>query len=185
MAACSGVFSLWLWMYERGLECAYWCPSCLLKIYLELKPAAHGGRSDSLLRELVTGPCSALFSASILHFQHRRPKISAKISTFLLGRAALPTGSGTANEGVHGFCGHVFTNRAGAGLNPRLGNELQLQEEKSNYIKPVPLDEPPGRRSSSGTHLQPPVIASNLQQRIHPSERGVEGDESCRRESAS
>lgn len=122
-----------------------------------------------------------------LHLAFSTPateKISQNLH-FLLGKAALPTGSWTANEGVHGFCGHVFTNRAGAGLNPRLGNELQLQEEKSNYIKSVPLDEPPGRRSSSGTHLHPSIIASNLQQRIYPSERGVEGDESCHRESAS
>lgn len=67
-------------------------PSCLLKIYLELKQAARGGRSDYLLGELVTGPRAALFSTSVLHFQQ---EISQDLR-FSLGRAS--SGSSAANE---------------------------------------------------------------------------------------
>lgn len=155
-------------------------PSCLLKIYLELKPAAHGGRSDCLLRELVTGPCSAPSSPSGLHFQHRRPEKTRQNLHFFWGRATPPPGRRVAVSPVD-----TCSNTAGARLNPRLGNELQLQEKRSNYMKSVPLDEPSSCCSSSGTHLQPSIIASNLQQRTYPSERGVRGDESCQRESAS
>lgn len=75
-------------------------------------------------------------------------------------------------HGVHGVSGagrsrppfsaeHVFANLAHAGLNPNLGNELQLQEKEGNYISGVPLEEPSGLLASSGTHLQPLLIAFN------------------------
>lgn len=121
-------------------------PSCLLKIYLELKQAGHGGRSDYLPRELVTGPCSALFSTSSLHFQSWRPEKSAKISTFCWAEPHFPQACLLWTRA------HKYSS---AGLNPRLGNELQLQEKKSNYMKRVPLDE----LLFSGTHLQPAAAA--------------------------
>lgn len=144
-------------------------PSCLLKIYLELKQAGHGGRSDYLPRELVTGPCSALFSTSSLHFQSWRAEKSAKISTFCWAEPHFPQACLLWTRA------HKYSP---AGLNPRLGNELQLQEKKSNYMKCVPLDEPSSRSSSLG------LTSSLQQQHIYPRGRGVKGDESGR-ESAS
>lgn len=54
---------------------------------------------------------------------------------------------------------HVFIKIAGTGLNPRLGNELQLQRMKSNYINCLPVDGPSSFFSYTGTHLQPYIIA--------------------------
>lgn len=49
-----------------------------------------------------------------------------------------------------------------AGLNPRLGNELQLQWMKSNYTTCLPVDGPCSFFSCTGTHLQPYIIAFDL-----------------------
>lgn len=57
---------------------------------------------------------------------------------------------------------HVFIKIAHAGLNPRLGNELQLQRMKSNYINCLPVDGPSSFFSCTGTHLQPYIIAFDL-----------------------
>lgn len=67
-------------MYEHILECAYCCPSCLLKIYLELKQAAHGDRSDYLLREEVTGPwaCTPLRLRGC-SWRHRREPCAGRL----------------------------------------------------------------------------------------------------------
>lgn len=101
-------------------------PSCLLKIYLELKQATHGGRS-LFTQDLVTGPRTAPFTTSNLHLKHQQPTKSAQISTFCW-----------ATGGV--VWDHVISN---SGLNPRPENELQLQQEKSNYMRPIPAEELP------------------------------------------
>lgn len=54
---------------------------------------------------------------------------------------------------------------AHTGLNPRLGNELQLQRMESNYINCLPVDRALSLFPGSGTHLQSCIIAFDLSNR--------------------
>lgn len=87
----------------------------------------------------------------------------------------------------HSAIQHVFIKIAHTGLNPRLGNELQLQRMKSNYINCLPVDE---ASSFFFLYWDSPTALHNCFRPMRqtatycrpPSERLVKRDASCQRE---
>lgn len=163
-------------------------PSCPLEIYLELKQAGRGGqerlfpqRGGNRTQALAHNSCSrhqcSHFSPScISHYTRKTPVISSYGFT-LISRAkklfeckcvCVCVGAfvcmSHADDGSTRCRGieHVLIKIAHTGPNPRLGNELQLQRMKSNYINCLPVDGPSSFFSCTGTHLQPYIIAFDL-----------------------
>lgn len=165
-------------------------PSCLLKIYLELKQAGHGGRTrlftqrggnrtqalallllpsaqppSCIFPEHPKTPVISRFYATDSHQSRERSYFSANLCVCWCGcmysmscadEMTVPLTSVLLN-----MCS-IYIKIAHAGLNPRLGNELQLQQMKSNYINCLPVDGPSSFFSCIGTRLQPYIIAFDL-----------------------
>lgn len=128
-------------------------PSCLLKIYLVLKQAGHGGqerlfthrggnRTQALERLLLP---SAQPPFCIFPEHPETPVISIFYftdSSYL--SANLCWCSCTHDDSPIHFSAteHVFINIAHTGLNPRPGDERRLQQMRTNYINCLPIDGP-------------------------------------------